>query len=317
MNQESSTTAHRFRGPALRGVRVVLSCAALWFAWVAPARAQGESPADSAAVSAPATASSPAPADTAATSEADAPNARMLVSNKRVELVGNPENVVRSGPGNGYAIVATYPRGRTFTVIALHEGWYGIRLSDTETGWVNAALCKELDDLGGLEFKPNPKLYSRTGTFVMGGYAGGYVFDRKSNSLSLGGRFGYYLFDRWQAEVGVSWSHIQRSQEIVESLFGLSLEAEDFHMLFYQMNLVWEVLPGRQMVPYVTAGAGATVMLGRSEPGVNFGAGTTLFFSRRSAMRWEVKDYRFSSGPDKARVDNNNIEFTLGTEYLF
>jgi hypothetical protein len=30
-----------------------------------------------------------------------------------------------------------------------------------------------------------------------------------------------------------------------------------------------------------------------------------------------VKDYRFSSGPDKARVDNNNIEFTLGTEYLF
>jgi hypothetical protein len=67
----------------------------------------------------------------------------------------------------------------------------------------------------------------------------------------------------------------------------------------------------------VTAGAGATVMLGRSEPGVNFGAGTTLFFSRRSAMRWEVKDYRFSSGPDKARVDNNNIEFTLGTEYLF
>jgi outer membrane beta-barrel protein len=284
---------------------------------VAPARAQGESPADSAAVSAPATASSPAPADTAATSEADAPNARMLVSNKRVELVGNPENVVRSGPGNGYAIVATYPRGRTFTVIALHEGWYGIRLSDTETGWVNAALCKELDDLGGLEFKPNPKLYSRTGTFVMGGYAGGYVFDRKSNSLSLGGRFGYYLFDRWQAEVGVSWSHIQRSQEIVESLFGLSLEAEDFHMLFYQMNLVWEVLPGRQMVPYVTAGAGATVMLGRSEPGVNFGAGTTLFFSRRSAMRWEVKDYRFSSGPDKARVDNNNIEFTLGTEYLF
>jgi hypothetical protein len=93
MNQESSTTAHGFRGPALRGVRVVLSCAALWFAWVAPARAQGESPADSAAVSAPATASSPAPADTAATSEADAPNARMLVSNKRVELVGSRQRV--------------------------------------------------------------------------------------------------------------------------------------------------------------------------------------------------------------------------------
>ena len=310
MTQESSTTAHPLRRPVLRGACLVLLCLAATPVHAVPASSAVPDSSGTAAVSA-------APDSAAQPNPADFPNARLIVSNRRVELVGNPENVVRSGPGNGYAIVATYPRGRTFTVIALHEGWYGIRLSDTETGWVNASLCKELDDLGGLEFKPNPKLYSRTGTFTLGGYAGGYVFDRKSNSLSLGGRFGYYLFDRWQAEVGVSWSHIQRSQEIVESLFGLSLEAEDFHMLFYQMNVLWEVLPGRQMVPYVTAGAGATVMQGRSEPGVNFGAGTTLFFSKRSAMRWEVKDYRFSSGPDRARVDNNNIEFTLGTEYLF
>jgi outer membrane beta-barrel protein len=309
MKQVPSSTTRAVHRSALLGAWIVLLCLAATRASADPAPAADSSLGASTVSVSPDSAAQPSPADL--------PNARLIVSNKRVELVGNPENVVRSGPGNGYAIVATYPRGRSFTVIAIHDGWYGVRLSDTETGWVNAALCKELDDLGGLEFKPNPKLYSRTGTFALGGYAGGYVFDRKSNSLSLGGRFGYYLFDRVQAEVGVSWAHIQRSQEIVESLFGLSLEAEDFHMLFYQMDVLWEVLPGRQMVPYVTAGAGATVMLGRSEPGYNFGAGTTLFFSKRSAMRWEVKDYRFSSGPDKARVDNNNIEFTLGTEYLF
>lgn len=311
MIQDSSITARSLLRTAPATMSAWVLCLGLLATHVAPARAQAGAAPDSTTVS------QAAPDDSVSVSAADAPNARLIVNQKRVELVGNPENVVRSGPGNGYSIVATYPRGRTFTVIAMREGWYGIRLSDTETGWVNAALCKELDEIGDLEFKPNPKLYSRSGTFVLGGYAGGYVFDRKSNSLSLGGRFGYYLFDRWQAEVGVSWSHIQRSQEIVESLFGLSLEAEDFHMLFYQMNVVWEVLPGRQMVPYLTAGAGATVMQGRSEPGFNFGGGTTLFFSRRSAMRWEVKDYRFSSGPDKARVDNNNIEFTLGTQYLF
>ena len=104
---------------------------------------------------------------------------------------------------------------------------------------------------------------------------------------------------------------------VVESLFGLSLEAEDFHMLFYHLNLTWEILPGRQMVPYVSGGAGSTIMLGRAEAAFNFGAGTMLFLSRRTAVRWEVRDFTFSSGSDAARLRNHNIEFTLGSEYLF
>ena len=88
-------------------------------------------------------------------------------------------------------------------------------------------------------------------------------------------------------------------------------------MLFYHMNLTWEVLPGRQMVPYVSGGVGASIMLGRAESSYNFGAGTALFLSKRKAMRWEVRDYRFDTGSDDARVHNNNIEFTLGTEFLF
>jgi|SRR6267378_4271187 len=244
-------------------------------------------------------------------------NGPMVVGSKKVELIGKTDNVVRSGPGNGYSIVGVYPRGRSFTVIAKSGEWYNIRLSESETAWIHSSLCRELDDLSGLEFRPNPKLYTRTGSYVLGAYAGAYAFDRKSNSLVLGGRMSYYVFDRFQAEAGVSWTHVQRAREIVESLFGLSLEAEDFQMLFYQMDVNWEILPGRQMVPYLSGGAGATLMLGRAETAINFGAGVRLFLSKRTAMRWEVKDYRFNSGSDSARLTNNNIEFTLGTEHLF
>jgi outer membrane beta-barrel protein len=239
------------------------------------------------------------------------------IARKRVELIGKPENVVRSGPGNEYSIVGVFAHGMSFDVISKSGDWYDIRVSGTQTGWVHSSLCRELDDLSGFEFKPNPKLYTRTGSYVLTGYGGAYAYDRKSNSLVLGGRLSYYVFDRVVAEAGVSWTHVRRAREIVESLFGLSLEAEDFHMLFYQLNLTYEVLPGRQMVPFVTGGVGSTIMLGRAEPSFNFGAGTKLFISKRTAMRWEVRDFHFKSGAGSGRVTNNNIEFTLGTEHLF
>ena len=58
-------------------------------------------------------------------------------------------------------------------------------------------------------------------------------------------------------------------------------------------------------------------MQGRTESSFNFGAGTALFLSKRTAMRWEVRDYVFDFGSDTARRTNNNIEFTLGTSFLF
>ena len=266
--------------------------------------------ADTTGASATASPSEPTPAGTLA-----APNPR-LTGVRRVRLIGT-RNVVRSGPGDGYSIAGVYPDQSEFTVIAKSGAWYNIRLSDTETAWINASLCKEFDDLSGLEFRPNRKLYSRTGSFVLSGYAGGYAFDRKSNSLVRGGGLGYYVFDRLVVQGGLGWTHVHRPAEIVESLFGLTLEAEDFHMLFYQLNATWELLPGRQMVPFLSSGVGSAIMQGESEPSVNFGAGTTLYLSKRSAMRWEVRDYRFTSGSTKARRNNNNIEFTLGSQVLF
>jgi outer membrane beta-barrel protein len=127
----------------------------------------------------------------------------------------------------------------------------------------------------------------------------------------------YYVFDRLQFEGGVAWTHVRRPAEIVESLFGLSLEAEDFHMLFYHMMVNWELLPGRQMVPYVSAGLGSSIMRGETEPSFNFGGGTTLYLSKRQAVRWEVRDYAMKTGSPNARVTNHNVEFTLGTSLLF
>ncbi|MBI1795906.1 MAG: outer membrane beta-barrel domain-containing protein [Candidatus Eisenbacteria bacterium] len=239
------------------------------------------------------------------------------VGHRKVRLDQDSRNVVRSGPGAAFAIVGVYPKNAEFPVIAKSGDWYDVRLSATETGWIHASLCREFDDMSDLEFRPNPRLYTRTGTFIAGGYAGAYAFDRKSNSFVLGGRLGYYVFDRLQVEGSLSYTHIYRPAEIVESLFGLSLEAEDFGMLFYNLNTTFEILPGRQMVPFVSGGVGSAIMRGTSEPSFNVGAGTTLYVSKKMATRWEVRDYHFNTGPKASRVANDNVEFSLGTMFLF
>jgi len=239
------------------------------------------------------------------------------VSTRKVRLTGSARNVVRTGPGDRYAIAGVFPRKATFPVIAKSGDWYNVRLSESETGWVHSSLCREFDDMADLEFSPNPKLYSRTGSYVLSGYSGAYAFDRKSNSLVLGGRLGYYVFDRLQVEGNVAWTHVRRPAEIVESLFGLTLEAEDFHMLFYHLSATFEVLPGRQMVPFVSAGVGSSIMQGDTETSINLGAGTLLFLSKHVAMRWEVRDHQFRFGSDASRRTHNNIEFTLGSAVLF
>jgi outer membrane beta-barrel protein len=234
-----------------------------------------------------------------------------------VRLTGKPRTVVRTGPSDADAIAGVFAPGTSFALLGANGDWLNVRLTPTESGWVHKSLCAEYEDLSGVKMSPNPRLYTRTGSFVLEGYAAGYAFDRESNSLALGGRLAYYVFDRLQIETGAAWTHVHRPAEIVESLFGLTLEAEDFHMLFYHLNTTFEFLPGRQMVPFVTGGVGASIMQGRAEASFNFGAGTTLFLSKRSGMRWEARDYVFHSGTDNARRLHHNIEFSIGTLMLF
>lgn len=234
----------------------------------------------------------------------------------KVLLSSGEPNIVRRGPGAAFAIVSVVPPGSAFPVIAKRDDWYNIRLSNAETGWIHASLCYEYEDLSGLEFRANPRLFSRRGRFTVSGGAGGYAFDQKSNSLTMGAKLGYYLFDRVLFEGGLSWTRVRRPEEIVESLFGLRLEAEKFDMASYEMDLGFEILPGRQIAPFLVGGIGSSLFDGRSEPSVNYGAGAMVFLRKSLALRWDLRNYRFRSGAANARRTNNNISVTVGTSLL-
>ena len=237
-------------------------------------------------------------------------------STRWVRLDRESHNVLRMGPGEDFAVTAVVPEDSKYEVIAKSGSWYNVRVSESETAWVHSSLCHEYDDLSGLEFRPNPRLFSRIGTFTATAYGGGYSFDRKSNSLVLGGRLGYYIFDFINVEGGVSWTHVTRPAEIVESLFDLTLEAEDFHMLFYEMNANIEMMPGRQLVPYATGGMGSSILRGETETSWNIGAGVLCFVKKKVGMKWEFRNYRFESGSENARRENSNYTFTMGTTFL-
>jgi outer membrane beta-barrel protein len=243
-------------------------------------------------------------------------NGAHVLKEKKVRI--NADNsVVRSGPGNTFSIVGIYEKGAEFVVIAKRDDWYNVRLSDTITGWIHSSLCDEFDDMSDLEFRPNPKLFSRVGTFGLTAYTGGYSFDRKSNSLVLGGRLGYHLIEYVTVEGNVSWTHVNRPAEIVESLFNLALEEEDFDMLFYSLNLNVILLPGRQMVPFITGGVGSTIMQGETETSINYGIGSNFFLQQKMAFRFEFRNYAFESGTADAKRENQNFEFSVGlTFYL-
>lgn len=249
------------------------------------------------------------------TPTAPALNGPHMLTERKVRLIGE-SNVVRSGPGNSFAIVGVYSKGSDFLVIAKRGEWYNIRLSDTETGWIHSSLCKEFDDMSDLEFRPNPRMFSRIGSFDLTAYTGAYAFDRKSNSIVLGGRLGYYVLEFVELEGSVSWTHVVRPAEIVESLFNLRLEEERFDMLFYSMNMNVQLLPGRQMVPFLTGGAGSSIMRGQTETTFNYGIGTDLFLKKSTAVRFEFRDYNFKSGTADARRKNMNFEFSVGASFL-
>lgn len=239
-----------------------------------------------------------------------------ILTEKKVRLNGGDNNVVRSGPGNSFAIFGIFPDGAEFVVIAKRGDWYNIRLSDTNTGWIHSSLCKEFDDMSDLEFRPNPRLFSRVGSFAATAYTGGYAFDRKSNSLVAGGRLGYHVLEFLEIEGSLAWTHVVRPAEIVESLFNLTLEEEDFHMVFYAFNANIKLLPGRQMVPFVTIGTGSSIMRGETETSLNYGGGINFFVRQKLAVRFEFRNYRFRTDDSAGRV-NSNFEFAVGNSFFF
>ena len=244
-------------------------------------------------------------------------NGPHVLKERSVRLRGGDDNVLRTGPGDVFAMAGVYPDGTEFRVIAKKDDWYNVQVSATATAWVHASLCEEFDDMSDLEFRPNPRLFSRIGSFSVTAYAGGYAFDRKSNSVVLGGRLGYYVLEFLDVQGSVGWTHVSRPPEIVESLFGLALEEEEFHMLSYALNLNLRLLPGRQMVPYLTVGTGSSIMEGLTEGSLNYGAGINFFVKRQTALSFDFRSYRMETGTSDARRDAMNFEFTVGISHLF
>jgi len=177
--------------PLLAGTIAVLTCATSARAQVAPdslAPPQGEAP-----VAAPESPAAPTPAAPAVAQPARSPTPHWPPSARSASRA-RPRTSCARAPGS-LRHRRDLQEGSTFPIIAKSAEWYNVRVSETETGWIHSSLCEEFDDVSGLEFRPNPKIYSRTGTFVFTGYSGAYAFDRKSNSLVLGARLGYYVFD--------------------------------------------------------------------------------------------------------------------------
>lgn len=301
-------------GPLVAGLLVLLPLVLMPGAAPGARAEESAVPADSAAAVVDSLTVLPGPPEAA--SAAGLPPATGARAEKKVRLSRSDRNVARTGPGGSFSLAGVYERNAVFTVIAKSGEWYNVRLSATRTGWFHASLCEEFDDLTVLEFRPNPRLYSRVGSFVLTAQMAGYSFDRKSNSLAYGARLGYYLFDWMQVEGALSYTHVVRPQEIVESLFNLRLEEERFHMLFYEMNVTVELLPGRQMVPFLTGGAGSTILKGKAEPSFDLGVGTMLYTGKTAAMRWELRNHRFPNGSEAARRTSSNFEFIMGFSIL-
>lgn len=306
-------------GPRQAAAAIALAVASACAA-VDAARAQAPALADSTLAPVAATARpAAAPAGSIATPAAPAANLNepWVLTERSVRLRRDTTNIVRTGPGNAFAMVGVFAGDSTFPVIAKRDDWYNVHLSSTETGWIHASLCEEFGDMSGLEYRPNPRLFSRVGSFSFAVYGGGYAFDRKSNSFVLGTRLGYYLLEHVGLEGTVGWTHVVRPAEIVESLFGLSLEEEDFHMLYYALSLDLKLLPGRQMVPFLTFGAGSAIMQGMSESSFNYGAGIDFFVRKSTAAVFAFRSISMEYGSGTARRGNTNYEFSVGSTFLF
>jgi outer membrane beta-barrel protein len=234
-----------------------------------------------------------------------------------VKVVGTPVAVVRTGPENGFAIVATVHEGDVLEIDARAGRWYHVRLADAQSGWMHESLLETYADPRRFEFAADPGRPSRQRSFHVVPYGGGYAADREDNGFLVGARVGYSLTGRFAFEAGVGWTRVTRTTYVLERIFGLRLEEERFDLFFYEAGMTMDVLPGRRVTPFLSVGLGASVLNARVEPTYSLGLGTKAFLSRRIALRWELRDHRLQGGNQFTRFDGDNLEFSAGGFFLF
>jgi outer membrane beta-barrel protein len=252
-------------------------------------------------------------ADGAAASAADA--AGLPFADAKV--VGTSVAVVRTGPGPEHAIAATVTGGDILTVDAKTGAWYHVRLGDARSGWMHESLLEQYVDPRKFQFTPDRGRPSRMRSFHLVAYGGMYAADREDNGMLLGARIGYSVTRRFSFEAGAGYTTVTRTTFVLERVFGLRLEEEHFDLFFYEAGVSMDILPGRRVSPFITAGVGASVLDARVEPTYAIGLGTKAFITKRSALRWELRDHRMHGGNRFTRFSGDNLEFSGGVEFLF
>jgi outer membrane beta-barrel protein len=235
----------------------------------------------------------------------------------RVLVEGTAVVVLRAGPAAEHAIVATALEGEELVIDARAGVWLHATTPSGASGWVHESLLGENIQRDTFAFQPDPGIPTRQRTLHAVMFVGTYAADREDNGLLFGGRMGYALTSRFAIEVGAGRTRIRRSTYVIEQIYNLRLEEEEFDVFFYEAGLNVDLLPGRRIAPFVAAGVGATILNARVEPTWSAAIGTRMFLARRAAVRWEVRDHRFESGNQFTRFQGDNIEFSGGLELLF
>ena len=251
-----------------------------------------------------------------ATARADTPEPQPIPT-MRVRVENTPVVVLRAGPTSEHAIVATASAGDELIIDARAGTWLHATTPSGASGWVHESLLGENIQRDAFAFQPDPGIPTRQRTLHAVLFAGMYAADREDNGFLLGGRMGYALTSRFAIEVGAGRTRIRRSTYVIEQIYNLRIEEENFDVFFYDAGLNIDLLPGRRVAPFVAAAVGATILNTRVEPTWSAAIGTRVFMSQRAAMRWEVRDHRFESGNQFTRFQGDNIEFSGGIELLF
>ena len=291
-------------------------CTAVALAGARSARAQDEGAANVAPAHLPAPEAvtpPPSPASQAAAARDDS----VAIPPATVEVVGTPVAIVRGGAGPQHEIVATLAEGDRLEIDARAGEWYHLRLPDGRSGWVHEDLLETWVDPRRFEFRADPGRPSRMRSFHIAAFGGAYAADREDNGFLLGVRIGYSITSRFAFEAGVGWTSVMRSTYVIEQIYGLRLEEEEFDLFFYEAGGTMDILPNRRVTPFLSAAVGASVLNSRVEPTWAVGVGTKFFLTPRTGLRWELRNHRLHAGNQFTRFAGDNLEFSGGFEMLF
>ena len=232
-----------------------------------------------------------------------------------MQVVHTPVAVVRSGPGPQHPIVATLREGEVLTIDARSGPWYHLQLADTQSGWVHEDLLQTYVDPRKFQFVPDPGLPSRMRSFHFVAFAGNYAADREDNGILLGSASVFADALRVRGRAGL---HARRAQHLCARAHLRPASERGLQDVLLRGSRRLDGHPARPpRTPFLSAAAGASVLEGHAEPTYTIGLGTKFFVSKRTALRWELRDHRMHGGNQFTRFSGDNAEFSGGCSCCF